>query len=993
DESYYENIIKEYHNNKSVLNSKKSSHLSHQSSEVEEKPKINSKLTEALLINSDGHETKDVSSSPVLARSKSMTSLARLIHIQPDESYYENIIKEYHNNKSVLNSKKSSHLSHQSSEVEEKPKINSKLTEALLINSDGHETKDVSSSPVLARSKSMTSLARLIHIQPDESYYENIIKEYHNNKSVSNSKKSSHLSHQSSEVEEKPKINSKLTEAILINSNGHRKRKFNESSLPKSKKVKLLGSSSITFDTSSIEKFIRPRTQIATVEKDLVKIIQGTYKYEKNGVNDLKVEIIPTNDTNDFAKTRYNTSTDHRLNTTKLSTPLKRNTTKDSLKNNAKHKKSKRKLQRCTNPLKDNSLKLTSVFSELTDQDHKRLACLKIEGNQDRVHGTISIELKVDGLFPLIANKAKNKLITSEIIACYSDLLMNMYDNIFIIDSSFWIFFENNVSYATSWRGRYEIDPFSHEKVFIIINVKSQHWASVYVHTREKKLFWLDSLEETYGQDSIAIENLIKVLNQDSNNYQLTKLNIPQQENSYDCGVFMMCCIRHIAANVPLTYNGSQIKQFRSQIALELLDKTLLPIEYLNQQSYIATTRLSNESSIYKSIKSVNLICGLDIRYDHYKLRNGNLNDIWVIVLQNLKNGVGYKGISIDDEFLKFEVINFNILSFENEGIESINIPLSYKIDKKWIIVVLIGFISQITINFYDSKLEKPTNGKNINDINIVEDRGSLESDCKYTLDKDKGIAIKLQDVLNNQIYTNIEFTQLNIISAIASTIKHLPSTKLEKYKTIEIIPSNESNVIDITNLIVKLLFSFIQNLEIHINTKPSYKYDLTSIPEQVILQNKPIKLSLIQNLKLFLLNHGIFNSSKLIYIESNSLKNLINSKDLNKFKIKHSSNIIKEFLNPLLVGPVLVTDIYEYRTYGSKYGSIPQNLEMKIINLNNHQNLGKLMIRGYNIGKFQRFINNQIELTNQRENDGFMPLQFRENVKWGNDGCLYFDC
>ncbi|KAI5968152.1 uncharacterized protein KGF55_000022 [Candida pseudojiufengensis] len=174
-------------------------------------------------------------------------------NIQTNESRYEEIIKEFYNNKSVSDIKISPYLSHQSSDVEKNPKVNSKLTEALSINSDGHEEKAVSSSPVLARSKSITSLATLIHIQPDDTCYEDIIKEFYKNKSVS--------------------------EALSINSDGHRKRKFNESSLPKIKKIKL-GSSSTTSDTPSIEEFLRPRTQIcdATVEENLINIIQGSYK-------------------------------------------------------------------------------------------------------------------------------------------------------------------------------------------------------------------------------------------------------------------------------------------------------------------------------------------------------------------------------------------------------------------------------------------------------------------------------------------------------------------------------------------------------------------------------------------------------------------------------------------------------------------------------------------------------------------------------------------
>ncbi|KAI5956282.1 hypothetical protein KGF54_000757 [Candida jiufengensis] len=416
-----------------------------------------------------------------------------------------------------------------------------------------------------------------------------------------------------------------------------------------------------------------------------------------------------------------------------------------------------------------------------------------------------------------------------------------------------------------------------------------------------------------------------------------------------------------------------------------------VPIEYLNQQSYIEPTRLNNESSIYRSIKSPRLTVGLDIRYDHYKLRNGNLNDIWMIVLQNLEKKTGQRGIYMNDEFIEFEEINHNILHlFDDVKPDSINISCDFKIDKKWTVIVLTAFINQIPINFYDSKFTKPKNGMIIDDLTIIGGLKSLDTNYKYTPEKDKGTAFKIQDVLNKNIYTNIEFTQLNLISAIASTIKHLPSNKVDQFKSIEIISSTNSYGTYIKNIVLKLLFGLVQNYEIHINDHPTFKYDITSISEPDMLKYSS-KLNIFQKLRYILLTNGFFDSKKLIYLESDSMKSVITSNQQNAYKIKFNSNIITEYLIPEVIGPLVVTDYYEYRTFGPKFGSLPQCLEMKIYNLDK-SNKGRLMIRGYSIGKSERIINDSIEESSRR-NDGFKPLTLREPVKWGNDGCLYFDC
>lgn len=87
-----------------------------------------------------------------------------------------------------------------------------------------------------------------------------------------------------------------------------------------------------------------------------------------------------------------------------------------------------------------------------------------------------------------------------------------------------------------------------------------------------------------------------------------------------------------------------------------------VPDLYLQEQSIREPTRLTNESPIYHSNKSSNLRVGLDIRYDSYKLRSGNLNDIWEIAIQFAKKTD--RGINIDNNLITIGYINYCIETY-----------------------------------------------------------------------------------------------------------------------------------------------------------------------------------------------------------------------------------------------------------------------------------------------------------------------------------------
>ena len=111
---------------------------------------------------------------------------------------------------------------------------------------------------------------------------------------------------------------------------------------------------------------------------------------------------------------------------------------------------------------------------------------------------------------------------------------------------------------------------------------------------------------------------------------------------------------------------------------------------------------------------------------------------------------------------------------------------------------------------------------------------------------------------------------------------------------------------------------------------------------------------------------------------------------DLNTIRIQHQARVVKELCYYNIVGPIILTDYYDYRQFNikvNKVGCIAQSLEIKLINLQDEWGIywseDILLVRLLNV------VNDQQEKLQPKDNDGFMPISIVKG-KWGNDGCLY---
>lgn len=451
---------------------------------------------------------------------------------------------------------------------------------------------------------------------------------------------------------------------------------------------------------------------------------------------------------------------------------------------------------------------------------------------------------------------------------------------------------------------------------------------------------------------------------------------------------------------------------------------------YLQEQSVIDGTRLTNQSAIYKSNKldaGDGLRVGLDIRYDHYKLRNGNLCDVWEVFVNSLKRD-STKVFQIDDETIKISELNFMAHRlqqyFEANGTNVIGINSQMFITSiEALAVVVAAFIGQVVIDVYDDidtideknfdflfdEGRKPLTIETINKIvGPLEELHTFEN--PYNFEKDKGVKLKITTKSDtNSDNLNIEYIPVNFVSSIASTIKHLPiSETLTSKDKLLISQSTTRSSHEIAFMLNKLLVGFICSCDIVLSTDTDWNKLKQHNPSVIcISQNELLgqrleltkfHLSIIDQIKytqsLKFLSRGKFSklnkdNLRLVYcykpLETGYVPKPI---AINRLRALLGCRIICEYSYYNTLGPIILNDFYDYRLLNNRmvsnltgYGCIFQSIEIKLVNVQ-EGGYGDIMIRGYSIGKTNKTKKN-------KANDGFMLLENFKG-KWGNDGCLY---
>lgn len=456
------------------------------------------------------------------------------------------------------------------------------------------------------------------------------------------------------------------------------------------------------------------------------------------------------------------------------------------------------------------------------------------------------------------------------------------------------------------------------------------------------------------------------------------------------------------------------------------------PPEYLNEQSVVEPTRNEHELAIHKSTKldySSGLRVGLAIRYNHYKLRNGNLRDVWELLMAAVRRNPRMC-ISSDDASVNVALLNSQahqlIKVLDTLLPALVAVPFALLSDLHAWAVVIACFLSQTTVHFYDSipdsidsnaatleregvllVLRKGNDAVPLSDIDLT--RKLLDFDNVYHHTLDRGIAVRLTTRANHKASVTVDFTQGNLVASLASCIKHLPPGHQLSPADKMVIVQDFSLPDGFMNGLVKMLACFVTGTEVHL-ASPTADFmrwlpTVLSAPADTVKRmDRPprgILDTLCKQHRLFSLHQARFSTLGLWAKPYPALRlvyahRLLNSGEYTNWNGLRASlfvHVIEEVGYFNACGPLLTTDFYEFRNFPKQvtstvgaFGAVCQANEIKLLDFDGTE--GTLAARGYNMGKARTVMANVGENVVRPDADGFYLLLAR--ARWGADGCLY---
>lgn len=465
-----------------------------------------------------------------------------------------------------------------------------------------------------------------------------------------------------------------------------------------------------------------------------------------------------------------------------------------------------------------------------------------------------------------------------------------------------------------------------------------------------------------------------------------------------------------------------------------------VPEEYLNEQSVIDSTRNPNELAIHKSTKldySQGLRVGLGIRYSLYKLRNGNLYDIWELAMGHVKKdpttSIFLQGKQVKLSQLNIQASQIRKVLAEKKTecpFDEIRIPVELLFtDQNALAVAIACFTSQITVHINDGSYN---NSLSIRGPEVVKKDGDLVISWKsqilinatqtfdknatstifeneYTFEKDRGIALRVSHRANHKAIACTDFTQSNLVSAVASCIKHLPPQHQITPNDRLAVILDTSSIEGIVNNLVKVFVSLVTGAELHLETRIDAcvainpTIILTSTETVKTLDKSAIGLDkLLKFHRLYSLSCNRFSTFIInkpypelrLIIAHRSINTAKESPEWKQINASFACHVVEEIGYFNVAGPLLVSDFYDFRKFSSNisvqtrtHGAVAQANEVKLVDFDGKLP-GKIAVRGYNIGKAKTVMEKVGETQIFPDNEGFYQLPVL--ARWGLDGCMY---
>lgn len=125
---------------------------------------------------------------------------------------------------------------------------------------------------------------------------------------------------------------------------------------------------------------------------------------------------------------------------------------------------------------------------------------------------------------------------------------------------------------------------FDVDKVFIPVNMDQMHWALVVINVEKKIIEFYDSLGSGGVEIMTNIWCFVEMEYEKKYNSSLPQMwrkknmsrTIPQQTNSWDCGVFMIAFMDMLSVGDILNFSQQHINHFRERIQLSIITNNCL---------------------------------------------------------------------------------------------------------------------------------------------------------------------------------------------------------------------------------------------------------------------------------------------------------------------------------------------------------------------------------------------------------------------------------
>lgn len=175
--------------------------------------------------------------------------------------------------------------------------------------------------------------------------------------------------------------------------------------------------------------------------------------------------------------------------------------------------------------------------------------------------------------------------LNDEIINNYMELITNRSPDTVYTFNTFFFLALSTQGYNRVDRWTKHVDIFSKKKIIIPIHIiEEKHWVLVCVNFEKKIIEFYDSLGgDGYDLMKVIVSYLLsegaskKNIHFCLDNWRLKNItDCPQQENYWDCGVFVCMFAEHLARDAPFNFTQDNMVELRNQISLEIKTKKLI---------------------------------------------------------------------------------------------------------------------------------------------------------------------------------------------------------------------------------------------------------------------------------------------------------------------------------------------------------------------------------------------------------------------------------